>query len=493
MRAAALSVVASAGLLAACGGGGGEGVTGPPPDEPPEAGGGPAVASIAVMPEENILIVGQTVQLVAETRAEDGTVLAGRPVSWTTSDPDVAEVDPATGLVLAAGPGEATITATSEGVEGNAAIGVIAFRQVSAGFEPVRGHTCAVTTSGAGYCWGRNDRGQLGDGTTTDRTRPVLVALGSLEAVASGERHTCALTSAGRVYCWGDNGSGQLGDGTTTDRSVPTPVPGLDFTSLTAGALHTCGITQDGTAYCWGLNVAGQLGTGSPSTTLPVAVAPPAGETTRLSFTALSAGRSHTCGITDGAAAYCWGANVSGQLGDGTTVNRSVPVAVAPPAGQSTPLAFTSLSVGLAQTCGLTEDGVSYCWGRNASGQLGDGTTIGRPIPGPVQAPVVFTAVEVGGGHACALAAPGRAYCWGVNGSGELGDGTTTHRLTPVEVAPPANRSLPVFFASLDAGDGHTCGATIDGRAYCWGSNFHGQLGTGTMESSLVPVAVVSP
>ncbi len=451
------------------------------------------VASIVVTPAEQVLIVGQTVQLVAELRAQDGTVLTSRAVSWTSSDPDVAEVDPETGLVLgkSAG-GELTITATSEGVEGAATIVVIAFAQISAG-ATINAHTCAVTTTGAAYCWGPNGRGQLGDGTTIDRTRPVPVSRGSLTTVETGSNHTCGLTRSGQVYCWGSNGSGQLGDGTFADRSVPTVIGAFTFSSVSAGSQYTCGIAGS-LAYCWGNNVLGQLGDGTTTfRTLPVQVAPPAGQLTPLEFTALSAGNHHTCGTTATGAAYCWGSNNSGQLGDGTTLNQPTPVAVAPPSGQSTALAFTTLSVGFSHSCGLTEAGVIYCWGGNSSGQLGDGTTSDHSRPAPVVALVAFTAVEAGAAYTCGLGSTGVAYCWGFNGFGQLGDGTTTERTLAAQVAPPVGQSTPLAFASVNAGGAHTCGATREGQAYCWGNNRDGQLGAGTTGRSAVPVAVVSP
>ncbi|MGH7628197.1 MAG: Ig-like domain-containing protein [Gemmatimonadales bacterium] len=492
MRAAALSLLASAGLLAACGGGGGEDVTGPVTDAPPDEAGPRPVASVVVTPAEDILIVGETVRLVAEIRAEDGTVLTGRPVSWTTSDPDVAEVDPASGLVLAAGPGEATITATSETVEGSAALGVIAFRQVSAGSH----HTCAVTTEGAAYCWGFNSFGQLGDATTTDRTRPVPVADELVfESVTAGAAHTCGLTPAGLAYCWGHGG--QLGDGTTSQSGRPTAVAPavnqsmpLSFTSLSAGFLHTCGRTTTEVGYCWGLNGAGQLGVG---TTTAYLVPIQAG--IGLRFVQLSAGATHTCGIATSGAAHCWGRNGNGQLGDGTTLDQRRAVAVAPPAGQSTPLVFASLDLGGIHSCGLDQAGGIYCWGSNGSGELGDGTTTSRTEPVPVEPPAgsTFAAVTAGAVHTCGLGPLGAAYCWGNNIQGQLGDGTTTHQALAVAVAPPAEASRALLFTSLSAGGTHTCGIAPLGRPYCWGDNANGQLGTGTTESSLVPIAVVSP
>ena len=239
-------------------------------------------------------------------------------------------------------------------------------------------HTCGLVSGGTAYCWGWNEYGQLGDGTSgygTYRTAPVAVSGGlSFTALAAGQQHTCGLVAGGTTYCWGSNAWGQIGDGTVgTYRTAPVAVSGgRTFTSLVAGALHTCGLVAGGTAYCWGYNNYGQIGDGtsgvngdsSANRTTPVAVSG------GLTFTALVAGGRHTCGLVLGGYAYCWGFNQYGQLGDETTGNiRKAPVAV------SGGLTYTALVAGVFHTCGLATGGTAYCWGSNGSGQLGDGTT----------------------------------------------------------------------------------------------------------------------
>jgi len=281
------------------------------------------------------------------------------------------------------------------------------------------GHTCLMNSSGTASCWGSNDAGQVGDGTTTERTAPVAVRGGlSFIALVAGYSHTCGLTGTGTAYCWGRNFYGQLGDGTTIWRTAPVAVSGgLNFVALAASATHTCGLTGSGTAYCWGGNFVGQLGDGmTTSRTTPGAVRG------GLSFIALAAGYSHTCGLTGTGTAYCWGWNMDGQLGGGTGTNQVPPVAV------SGGLSFVALAAGGYHTCGLTSGGMAYCWGRNASGQLGDGTASNRATPVTVSGGLSFVSLAMGGWHTCGLTGSRTAYCWGWNDSGQLGDGTTTDR-----------------------------------------------------------------
>jgi alpha-tubulin suppressor-like RCC1 family protein len=316
------------------------------------------------------------------------------------------------------GSGTATVRYTPVPIAGG-----LSFASLTAGTS----HTCGVTIGGTAHCWGYNPGGQLGDGTTTNRYTPVPVANGlSFASLTAGNAHTCGLTTAGTAYCWGRNGSGQLGDGTTVDRTTPVPVAnGLSFASLTAGGGHTCGLTTAGTAYCWGYNFAGQLGDGTTvDRTTPALV------TRGLSFASLAAGYGHTCGVTTSGSAYCWGSNGEGQLADGTHVDRTTPEPV------RGGLSFAPvIAGGLEHTCGVTTGGSAYCWGDNDHGQLGDGTDLDRFItPVPVAGGLSFASLTAGTGHTCGVTGAGSLYCWGDNGHGRLGDGTTTNRYIPVSV-----------------------------------------------------------
>jgi len=349
----------------------------------------------------------------------------------------------------------------------------LTFATVEAGF----GHTCGVTSEGAAYCWGYNERGGLGDGTTISRTSPVLVNGGlTFATLSAGDFQTCGVTIGDGAYCWGGNLSGELGDGSTLDRSSPVPGPRLpSFATVNAGADRSCGVLPGGAGSCWGDNSEGEIGDGTVAQRKsPVLVAG------GLAFAAVNTGVFHTCGVTTAGAAYCWGRNILGELGDGTTVERTSPT---PVAGG---LAFAHMGrIGFYHTCGVTSDGAAYCWGDNSSGQLGDGTTTWEASPVLVTGGLRFATVSAGSYHTCGVTSGGAAYCWGGNFFGELGDGTFTQRTSPVAVAGG------LMFATVSAADTYTCGVTIGGAAYCWGSNAAGQLGNGTTGASSTPVRVV--
>jgi len=360
----------------------------------------------------------------------------------------------------------------------------------AASLPPLRGitaiaagghHTCALTSSGSVRCWGRNDYGQLGDGTWTHHSTPVdVVGLGSgVVAIAAGGYHTCALTGSGGVKCWGDNRYGQLGDGTTTARSTPVDVVGLGsgVVAIAAGWAHTCALTTSGGVKCWGDNGDGELGDGTATErSTPVDV-----DGLGSGVVAIAAGGHHTCALTTSGGVRCWGANGEGQLGDGTTTGRGTPVDVV---GLGS--GVVAIAAGLWHTCALTGSGGVKCWGDNWAGQLGDGTTTSRSTPVDVVGlGSGMVAIAVGGHHTCALTGSGGVKCWGAN-AGQLGDGTTTSRSTPVDVV-----GLGSGVVAIVAGGWHTCALTGSSGVKCWGWNGEGQLGDGTTTDRYTPVDVV--
>lgn len=348
-------------------------------------------------------------------------------------------------------------------------------------------HTCAAFSDGSARCWGRNDTGQLGDGSTSNRNAPVVVAgLSGMAALALsvGELHSCARLSGGALRCWGDNWYGQLGDGTTMRRL--TAVASIDqvgqiVTSMSAGKQHVCARLGDATLRCWGDNGLGQVGDGTVAQReRPVVV----GALSGLGVTSVAAGFWHSCATFANAGPHCWGNNRDAQLGDGSTTHRVLPTPVNGLAGVN----VTAVAGSESHTCALVADGSVRCWGQNNRGQLGDGSTTNRTTPVMVTglAGLVATAVAVGSGHSCARISDGTLRCWGQNLYGQVGDGTTTDRSTPVQVEGLAGLNV----TAVAAGGSHTCARTSDGVMRCWGGNSSGQLGDGTNSDRSTPVVV---
>lgn len=367
------------------------------------------------------------------------------------------------------------------------ATGLLA-KRITTSVTAGRAHTCSLTGSATDpfasdvYCWGANNAGQLGDGTLATRTRPVKV-LKDVAAVAAGQEHTCAVLSAGTVSCWGRNDVGQLGLGTIGGvHDTPQRVPGLTgVVGISADDNNTCalvGDTPDGptTAWCWGSDTHGQLGdghvSGTPSSS-PVAVVMTGIKT---GFMQIDVGRRHACAVDGLGAAYCWGSDVAGQLGNGSASgNVSTPAKVV--AGKHR---LFSVTAGDASSCAVDSAGQAYCWGDNADGRLGVGDRTDRAVPTAVDQRAILPSpimqlilgtdtpmlaeVAVGGGHACAVDPQGVVYCWGDNAAGQLGvagaagaDVPTPTVLTPgpptgVRVR-PGEKSLTVSWrAPADSG-----------------------------------------
>jgi len=355
-------------------------------------------------------------------------------------------------------------------------------------------HTCARLQDGTLRCWGLNDSGQLGDGTTTNALTPVAVAgVAGAAAVSGGGFHTCARFPDGTLECWGRNDSGQLGDPATTTFSSATPVRVTGITSaasMTAGGFHTCALLGDGTVQCWGENDFGQLGNGtsdpvpgSPTTVNPTPVAV-SGITSAV---AVSAGGWHTCALLRDGTIQCWGQNTYGQLGDGSPITRPAP------GRSSTPVTVTGITTAIAieagifHTCARLADGTLRCWGRNDEGRLGNGTTADSSTPTIVSG-IAPAAAAPGAEHACALLQDGTVRCWGDNNWGQLGNGSPAGATATT----PATAVTGITTATAaSSGAEHTCALLQDGSVQCWGRNTDGRLGNGTTTNAFTPVTVV--
>jgi uncharacterized delta-60 repeat protein len=387
--------------------------------------------------------------------------------------------------------------------------------EIAAGLQ----HTCAITTAGAALCWGFNNYGQLGDGTTTTRTTPVpVVGLESgVEKIVAGSDHTCAIRNGG-AWCWGRGTDGRLGNGSTAHQYIPVQVTNFgsgvsDISTGPAGQYrssaednpqHTCAV-RNGGAWCWGSNWIGQLGTGNtnPSYT-PIAVMNVTGFTS-TNIKAVGVGASHSCAVTTSNAAFCWGSDADGRLGDGLTVDSwGAPISPQPccsyfpkaVVGYSAG-GVSQISVGHSHSCIVDTSNRVRCWGKGSSGELGSGSSTAAYSPVDVRIlneSGVFVSLisdgqlSAGMIHSCITAGSSTpTLCWGRGSYGQLGRGTTLNSDAAVPVTAPS-----VGIEKISAGGYHTCSVSQSGEAFCWGLNGAGQRGDGTTVSANTPQPVPS-
>ncbi len=309
----------------------------------------------------------------------------------------------------------------------------------------------------------------------------AISELAGIAQVHAGADHSCALTTAGGIKCWGDNTYGQLGTGSGTGSREAIDVPGLSggVTAVATGGYHTCALTTAGGVKCWGANATGQVGDGTAggNRMVPVDVAGLAS-----GAAAIAAGGYHSCAVTTAGAVMCWGYNDRGQVGDNSAVQHPAPLFVPGLSG-----GVKAVAAGNFFTCALTTPGGVKCWGSNTAGQLGDDTTDTRPTPADVSGLASgVSAIGAGGAHACARTVAGAMKCWGSNIDGQLGDGSGLRRLMPIDV-----RGLASGVTHMALGLSHTCAVTHAGGAKCWGYNEFGELGDGTTINRREPVDVV--
>jgi alpha-tubulin suppressor-like RCC1 family protein len=341
-------------------------------------------------------------------------------------------------------------------------------------------HGCAVRSDKKMWCWGLNTSGQVGTGTgDAVFVRPAAAGdAADYVDVSVGAAFSCALNESGAIICWGANNTGQLGDGSTNTSTTPKPVAdmAMDFVALDAGTNHACAIRMGGELACWGTNNRGQVGDGSNENRLvPTAVS--AGP-----WLAVSAGLEFTCAVKGDHTLWCWGLNSSRQLGDGTTTNSAVPL-------QEKTLAtdWASVSAGNGFACGVKQDGTRWCWGANSSGQGGDAATASIVQPKAVDADTDWATVNVGEVAGCGLRTNGSLWCWGDGSVGQTGQpGAETLALSPVQVGADTD------WIDIAGGLRFACGIRAGGKLLCWGSASRSAIGLGYTSDRLDPSPVGS-
>ncbi|HEX3595987.1 MAG TPA: hypothetical protein VHU80_12835 [Polyangiaceae bacterium] len=317
---------------------------------------------------------------------------------------------------------DGTTTSLPKRIPG-AAAGV--FQHVSGG---ATAH-CATRTSGIVFCWGTNDRGELGQGDRTPRATPTRVSLpGATGLVSAKFAVFCTRLDDGRLECWGQNDEGQMGQsdvGMPQDALTPIAVESAsDWVDVSSGQGHVCGVRAPGMLYCWGRNTDGELGQGSGAS---IQLRTPTRVEDAQDWTSVVAGQGHTCGLRGGRL-YCFGNGADGQLGITPRANQSSPVQI----GDGTD--WRSVSTDTFHGCGIRGTGTLWCWGRNAEGQLGTGDVSDRDTPAQIGSESNWAEVSVGRFHTCARRSDGTAWCTGANDDGQLGTSDTDRRNVFTEV-----------------------------------------------------------
>ena len=342
-------------------------------------------------------------------------------------------------------------------------------------------HTCAFQKSHL-YCWGYNYYYQLGFKTRVNHTQETLPTNVPFDAsenshikqLALGYHHSCVLLYDGTLNCWGSNSAGQVGISTIIKKSLSTPIVVNSqsyVTQIATGRSHSCAVLHDKYLKCWGFNYKGQLGDGTTfESSDPVTV----NVGTNRHVTQIALGDSHTCALLDDGSLMCWGLNDSGQLGDGTRIDRFHPTRV-------DVASVTQVAVGGFHTCAILDDHTLKCWGHNHNGQVGDGTSNQQGTSTPTTINVgsgrYVTKVALGGSHTCAILDDGSLKCWGDNKYGQLGDGTNQGKSKPGDTV---DVGIDRKVIQIALGKYHSCAVLDNESLICWGWNYYGQLGDGT-------------
>lgn len=436
--------------------------------------GGPP-ASVVVTSATVNLPLGDTTTVQATIRDVAGHLLNYPSPTWSSSPPGLATVV-SKGVGSYYGTATAIVTATAQGPTTINAISDSAIGSVSLTLGPAR-TAASVTVTPSAVLPIPGTSIQLTAAMLDSNARPLPA--GAVPTWASSSPSVAAVDGTGLVSVLAAGVATITASRDGHSDSAVITVQSPQFASLSAGGSHSCGVTTAGTAYCWGENDYGELGVGG----WLYHVSSPLG-VSGITFGSgsVAAGDLHSCGLSNAGVAYCWGDDNGGELGDGKLTTDSFPDPV------SGGLVFTVISPGAAHSCGVIAGGAAYCWGYNADGRLGDGTTQDHSIPTSVTRSLTFTTISAGFDHTCGLVAGGVAYCWGANDVGQLGRADSTG----VSDSVPQAVFGGLTFTAISAGYEHTCALTAAGTVYCWGANGAGQLGDGTTFDRHSPVAVQS-
>ncbi|MFO0660582.1 MAG: Ig-like domain-containing protein [Polyangiaceae bacterium] len=486
-----------------------------------------SIASISVYTDDfcndcGVIQVGSSRQFHARALDADGNEITATFV-WTMDDSAVATVD-STGLVTPVAQGDTMVNATAEGVVGSHPISItpasvfrVEVTPSSSTLASLGGTQAFVATAydandlpmtGVHFDWATGnpniasiDSQGLATGVAQGATSVIAIANGwttgwasltvvkpipdttpfTLASLSGGGSHTCALDSAGKAWCWGWNFFGQIGNGqvlpTTASQSTPAAVSGdHSFVSITTGLYHSCAIDTEGAAWCWGDQDGGELGNGVSD---PGPVSSPTKVLGDHKLTKIRAGGSHTCAIDDGKKLYCWGTSGDGALGFETSTPVSTPELVDSVHG------WDDIATGLWSSCGLRDDHKVFCWGADDLGQLGDGEPASPSQTAvEVTTPEPLISIDMYRATVCGVTASGAVYCWGANDTGQIGESQTDRVYAPVKLTGVDG------FSSVTAGSFHVC-ATTASDVYCRGDNSYGQLGDGTLGGSSTWVKVI--
>lgn len=361
------------------------------------------------------------------------------------------------------------------------------WKSISAGGN---NHACGIISNDDGYCWGAQQYGKLGDGTSgVGSTTSPSALLGGFkwQIIKAGDSHSCGITLTGVGYCWGTNGDGQLGDGTTTQRTSPTAITGGGtWLDIAPSGSSTCGIKDTGQAFCWGWGYVGDLGDYVWDQSSPT---PIYGSDTWISINAAPDG-STACAIRTQGDLFCWGSTAGSGATDGSTMGNNVSATQAAPTKTVGDYEWANISAGGSHTCGVQIDGSGWCWGSPANEKSGLSSPYSgnhNNIPRPLSGAYTWITVQAGGAHTCGLVTDGTIRCWGIGGSGQIGNGNTSQTPNKTLVDLATNSVTGTAWIALDSDTGSNCAIRNDNSLWCWGAGAEGRMGDGDVANNNSP------